>query len=718
MKRQKTLENFFGKYIKKSNSTNNNEESDCCSNAMNVNVNNNSKSQITTNDVEADFSKSELPDCWTEDQQKFFFQQYEWLAIKNGNLGCSLCSKYKLLGKQKHIHSSNEWTEFKIIPNGSTKTSRQASLRKKMTAHFRSDTHLNILQIHEESKRKPLTKVIENLNKKDVELTSKIFNSVYYLVKKNRPMSDFPAIIELQKKNGIDIGNSLQSRFSAIRIVEHIAKEMKILIINKIIENNAKICIIIDEASTISKKSVLVIYLRVELYVTALIFLDLLELESCTANSIFLALINCLDGYGFNEQYLKSNLIGFCSDGASVMMGKESGVSTKLLEKFPNIIVWHCLNHRLQLVLDDAIKDIKGINNFKFFIDKLYAIYHQSPKNQRELNEIATDLGTEIVKIGRVLGPRWAACSLRTTKAVWNNYAALCIHFKSNEKFSGLLNRLTNLEFFYDLAIMIDILQEFSLLSEALQSRSINIVKANQLILRSINAIEHLKGTLGNYESKIENYVQSMEFCDIKIKSNSRYMKLPREKLLNSIKNLLKKRLIDSNHLKIDREIQIMDVFGVLYPGTWQIENIITPWCDGVKRLKILENILKYKVNTNDFRDLVDNVLANVPESITNVPESIKKARTILETVAVSSAEAERAFSLMNNIITEKRNCLSIEHLSDLMTINLNGPSFGNWQPVKYVENFLKSHRPATAAQRNVKEITSDENPIWTLLNN
>ena len=96
---------------------------------------------------------------------------------------------------------------------------------------------------------------------------------------------------------------------------------------------------------------------------------------------------------------------------------------------FPEIIIWHCLSHRLQLVLDDSIKDVKKVNHFKAYIDEIYKIFHQSNKNQMALMTIANGLGIEILKIGRVFGPRWAACSHRAADATWRAYPALYVFF-------------------------------------------------------------------------------------------------------------------------------------------------------------------------------------------------------------------------------------------------------------------------------------------------
>lgn len=42
-----------------------------------------------------------------------------------------------------------------------------------------------------------------------------------------------------------------------------------------------------------------------------------------------------------------SKVMGFGSDGASVMMGRRGGVVAKLKEENPNLIGIHCVAHRL-----------------------------------------------------------------------------------------------------------------------------------------------------------------------------------------------------------------------------------------------------------------------------------------------------------------------------------------------------------------------------------
>ncbi|KAF2883212.1 hypothetical protein ILUMI_22965 [Ignelater luminosus] len=375
-----------------------------------------------------------------------------------------------------------------------------------------------------------------------------------------------------------------------------------------------------------------------------MLFVALKELMSTTAECIFNTLLSTLNDCGFHNEYLKANLIAFCSDGASTMLGR------KLLESFPKIIVWHCLNHRLQLSLNDSISEIKHVNHLKIFLDKIYSVYHQSNKNQTELETIAKELEIEIIKIGRVLGPRWAACSLRATIAVWRAYPALYMHF-CNSSHSGMAKRLANINFLQDLALMIDILEEFSLLLIALQSRSTNIHKAQRLIKRTIRALENLKMGIGKHESQVEDLIKSEKFKDIPFNRSNKFIVLPRTMLLENIIQHMNLRLLsDGNNNE-----EIFHYFDLLEPATWPYEEITSPWTAAERKLNCLSEILKYPIDLNDFRDFVDS---NIESKNDPIPAIIQKAKKIVSTIAISTAEAERGFSLTNAICTKVRNSL------------------------------------------------------------
>lgn len=69
------------------------------------------------------------------------------------------------------------------------------------------------------------------------------------------------------------------------------------------------------------------------------------------------------------------------TDGASVMLGKKSREATGLTLRFTKLFVWHCMNHRLELAVSDAVDEVNSVNHFKAFMHKLYSLYSMSNKN-------------------------------------------------------------------------------------------------------------------------------------------------------------------------------------------------------------------------------------------------------------------------------------------------------------------------------------------------
>ena len=89
-------------------------------------------------------------------------------------------------------------------------------------------------------------------------------------------------------------------------------------------------------------------------------------------------------------------------------------------------------------------------------------------------------------------------------------------------------------------------------------------------------------------------------------------------------------------------------------------------------------------MSINDFRDFVENVLNSSLDVL--IPQSIQRAKNIINTIAISSAETERGFSLMNLIYTDKRGSLLVKKVSNLMIINLIGLPLYLWNPTPSVK--------------------------------
>lgn len=322
-------------------------------------------------------------------------------------------------------------------------------------------------------------------------------------------------------------------------------------------------------------------------------FFDLLELEGTTANTITETLLLCLHKYGFDDHFLGECFVAFVCDGASVMVGRKAGVATQLCARFPDLFVWHCLNHCLELVVGDVLKEVSGLNHFKIFFDKLYTLYHASPKNQRELHQHAQCVGQRLLVSGRVLSIRWVASSERTVKAVWENYRALQTHFSSaahdvtrdsteRAKYKGLLDVLTSVSFVCNLGVMYDALTELSDLSRMLQKRGTTLPEADRMLFREIRVFESMVSTPGPHtqtvlQAETEKLFQNVSLCD-----NQRIVKINVGQFFRSMAENMRSRTATttSSHVSTQESSshrggsKLMSDFKVLQPDTWPEGNL------------------------------------------------------------------------------------------------------------------------------------------------
>ena len=138
------------------------------------------------------------------------------------------------------------------------------------------------------------------------------------------------------------------------------------------------------------------------------------------------------------------------------------------------------------------------------------------------------------------------------------------------------------------------------------------------------------------------------------------------------------------------------------------------PWLEAEEKLGKFEEIVSYKINVNDFRDFVENVVQNAENH--TMPPSIRKAKHIINTIAISSAEAERGFSKMNVIYGDKRSRLLVENVSNLMTIDLLGLPLEEYDPTSSVRSWLRQNHSADDSRvklKKAKEYNENQVAIW-----
>jgi hypothetical protein len=353
----------------------------------------NEKIDLISSEIE---KNSDYPKDLSYDQWNQKVKDYPWLISKKEKIGCSFCRDCQTIIEitKQGQHLSKEWQKCEIVYD-----------RRSIYTHKNSQAHKHAADSFFKKNQNTFVNLLDKQSEIYFESTKRVFRTAYHIAKSNRPFTDQEALIKLQKANGLDMGQSLYSRKSGKKIIQSISCQMRSKLCRKLISINSLISIIIDESTTMSTKTTLMIYFKAEFDKNLdplFIFIGLLELGDTSAANIVNELLSYIKKCGFDDQYLKKYFVAFAADGASTMFGCLYGVETLLQQIYPRIVIWHCLNHRLELSVSDTLDSLNSINQFESFMNKLYTSFSRSSKNQTQLRDQAEKLETEILKIGKL----------------------------------------------------------------------------------------------------------------------------------------------------------------------------------------------------------------------------------------------------------------------------------------------------------------------------
>ena len=157
-------------------------------------------------------------------------------------------------------------------------------------------------------------------------------------------------------------------------------------------------------------------------------FVGLKECPNAKAPGVLQAIEEAVKGV---DQNWKQKAVSLGSDGASVMVGKNSGVYALLKREIPYLLSLHCVAHKLELAFQDAAKDVVLFREAKEPLQGLWKYYHYSPKAVRELKELAQSVGDRAYRTVKADGTRWVPHLERAlTVLLTKNFQLIVLHFE------------------------------------------------------------------------------------------------------------------------------------------------------------------------------------------------------------------------------------------------------------------------------------------------
>lgn len=637
--------------------------------------------------------------------------QFPWMVVFNKENGatyiaCATCRKYA-----ENANLENKNTNITLFIDGCG-TLKHHTLSKHEKSKFHIMGTRNQIARTDFSST-PMGKILSKMPEEKLKKMKIFFNTAYSISSNNLPFSMFPELCKLQIKNGLNLGDTYLNDKSCVQFLKYISKDLQQQFIDVL--NSCVFISILSDSSTDRSTAECEI-----IYVTCIMrngerksqFLNLVQLHDGKSETIFNCICETMSRFLPNWE---EKLVGICLDGASVNFGLYRGVATRMKSHVAGAIAVHCVAHRLELIISDALKNIVLARQCEDILKFVYKLYSKSPKLLNELKDMAALLEENLLRNTAVLNTRWIASKNRALTALINNFAPIVQHLENlckedntaekAAKIKGHLNKLKSVQMMRFISFMVDLTHILSNVSKTFQKNDISVEECKVSIDATKNLIKSLIEKTGKEEQKFEsNLTETFEYKTTKLSCKNDDIRNVRSAICSKIIFQINTRYADFFESKILKNYHIFDAINLpknehdLFSyGTEELQEILQDLPSTVKS-SIKDNDvdadymfwkLWAKNKTGRFSEMWDRFIA---ECIADDSSDFAKCQGLIKIILmyrvlpVSTAICERGFSLLNNIKTDKRNSLSVETTDLLMRIKLHGPPIEHFNSSASIE--------------------------------
>ncbi|XP_066585461.1 SCAN domain-containing protein 3-like [Prorops nasuta] len=463
---------------------------------------------------------------------------------------------------------------------------------------------------------------------------------------------------------------------------------------------NQYFSILMDESTdkTNSKSlCILVQYISPETGKLITELLKLLEIDAkdSSAGKLYDAFKNCLDLFKipFN------NIIGFASDNASVMIGARDSFLTRLKDSVPRVILINCICHTSAIIAKKCSKELPS--DCEFLIRSVATFISSSPKRSAILQDFQEYCNVETRKLIKLSGTRW----LTTQKCVcrllenWNPLklffqdAWLDAKIESAEKILLCLNEeLKSYFFFLNYALTIfnkfnatfqgreTLINKYAVISVSFMRQfAQNCIKPEHL--DNISELDYsdseiylpitdvffgseCKKLFQTLPSEKSENIQINCFNFYKVALREMHQRLPIKDSFFSKLNFISPDVALDQRIRINKITDLNPVLTCL-PNVFQQNEVDLEWCN----LPLLDHDIKEKLKKLNAVDFWHKVGLITDFNDTAMFPNLKKIANMVLSLPHSNAEAERIFSIVTDVRTNKRNAISSDLLNAICKI-------------------------------------------------
>ena len=635
----------------------------------------------------------------------FDYIGFEDDGINVTKVWCDLCRKFPEVGTSVHEGGKKNVGDPKVYITGTCKVKKD-SIQK----HNLSSMHLNALKKQQgiemnkvSLQDRPIVKSVVNMEQKNLDKCVKLFDIAYTVAYKELPFTMYPTLIRLEKKHGVDLGETYANRKACATFIDEINGVM-VQELKEDIGIRPLYCSIAFDGSTdkaANEKEICSMRFvnKGEVEDKLLSIVHLAEADSAT---IYSSLVDTLTKYNLSPE---ENLVAAAADGASVNFGHVNGVLTRLKELSPWLVETHCVAHKFELALKDAFKGTYFSDVIDDTLSKMYSIYHRSGKRLRRLREIGKNAGVSVIRPPRAQGTRWIDHKRKALVAMERNYSVIVDHLNElgatqttdAAKMNGYLKAIQNDKFVLYMATYRDILDVLAKFSLSMQSQKKSVSDVQLHIESTLAEVQNLGDSVGT------NLKKSMEKCESSTSVIKNTVLKDTKVLVQKLEQEISKRFKDFIESDIVGSMKVMDP--VNWPdkdndkyGRQEIQTLAEHFEPILRKNDcVVEKIqsewskLKRDVRNNhsdlDCYDLWKTIISKKSDRYPNMIHLVK----IVLVMPISTAHIERLFSAVKRTLGDWRHSLNVENVESLVRIKTEGPTAETFDPLSAVNRWRVS---------------------------
>jgi len=301
-----------------------------------------------------------------------------------------------------------------LKPNAFLVTQHLEAKKSDIIRHSKSNHHLK--SVSSIKNILPL-KVTPDQTQLKIKVQKAELKQVFYILCHNISFNSINHLSQLQSIISDDSKISKQvslKRTKCTQIIKNVfSKTVEENIVNDL--KQKKFSIYLDESTDISNTKLLAVLVKYfsddKLHIQMLDIIPV-NVDDGTAIGLFTVFKKSLKKLNLSTK----NIVGYCADNASVMMGCNESFKTYLMKENPHVVVNGCICHTAHSIASSAASCIP--NRVEILLQNISTYFSRSPKRQSILREFQKFINESQVKI---LQPSQTRLFINVLIKSWNN---------------------------------------------------------------------------------------------------------------------------------------------------------------------------------------------------------------------------------------------------------------------------------------------------------